>query len=148
MTLRTYLANVKHSNWTGPSRHYFSGWARETQMQSYLSMGQVSYAKTFIHTTTNIFSKPKRRRKRYKDAIQVANQKKTEEFFIKNWKLKFKILCYKSISMIQFQLTSSLNSISITLFFIIIIFLDASLDHKNCFLKEISSFLTFLLMTN
>jgi DNA-binding transcriptional regulator YiaG len=100
MTLRTTLAYVQTSTWIGPSRHSFIGWARITQMRSYLSMSQVSYAKTLIHTSTNTISKPRRRKKRYKDVIQATNQKKTEEFFINNWKLKFKILNNKSTLMI------------------------------------------------
>jgi hypothetical protein len=110
MALRTNLANVQTSTWTGPSRHSFIGWARITQMRSYLSMGQVSYAKTLIHTSTNTISKPRRRKKRYKDVIQATNQEKTTEFFINYWKLKLEILNNKSMTLMLIPPTKDILS--------------------------------------
>jgi hypothetical protein len=93
MTLRTNLANVQTSTWTGPSCHSFISWARITQMRSYfLSMGSTSYANTFF-TSTLLISKPKRRKKRFKEDTQATNQEIIIKFFINKWKLKFKILC-------------------------------------------------------
>jgi hypothetical protein len=99
MTLRTRLANVHSSTWTGPSRHSFIVWARITQMRSYLSMGQISFAKTHIHTSNHTINKPRRRKKRYKDDTQATNQEITTEVFINNWMLKIKILNTKSMKL-------------------------------------------------
>jgi hypothetical protein len=100
MQLRAHLANCKTTTWTGPSRHYAIGWVRITQMRSfYLSMGSTSYANIFSFTSTLVFSKQKRRRKRFKEAIEAEKQHVFIIFLTIKWKLKFEISHRKSISM-------------------------------------------------
>jgi hypothetical protein len=99
MTLRTNLANVQTSAWTGPSRHSFIGWARITQMRRYfLSIGSTSYVNIFI-TSTLLFSKSKRKKKQFKDEAEANKQAIFIIFLTSQQKLNFKIFNIKSKSL-------------------------------------------------
>jgi hypothetical protein len=101
MTLRTNLANVQTSTCTGPSRHSFIGWAWITQMRSYfLSMGSTAYVNIFI-TSTLLFYKPRRKKKRFKDEAEANKQTIFILILTHNQKLKFKISNIKSMSQKQ-----------------------------------------------
>jgi hypothetical protein len=62
-------------------------------------MGQVSFAKTHILTSTRTIIKPRRRKKRFKEDTQATNQEIITKFFINKWKLKIKILNTKSMTL-------------------------------------------------
>jgi hypothetical protein len=62
-------------------------------------MGSTSYANIFSFTSTLLFSKQKRRRKRLKEAIEAEKQHVFIIFLIIKWNLKFEISNSKSISM-------------------------------------------------
>jgi hypothetical protein len=106
MQLRTGLANCKTTIWTGPNRHTFIGWVQVTQKRSYFkSMGSFSLAIIFNTSMFLIFSKPRPRKKRFRETIE-AN---THNIFIRistsYLMLNFQISC--SNSMLFFQISYS-----------------------------------------
>jgi hypothetical protein len=117
MTLRSNLANDQTSTWSGPSHHSFIDWARITQMHPYfLSMGSTSYAKIFIFTSTLLFSKPKRKKKRLKKDTQTTNQEINIKFVINKWKLKFKISNIISMSQMRMNIKEMIRCIEVKKF--------------------------------
>jgi hypothetical protein len=100
--IKDSFANCKTTTWISSSRHYTIGWVGITRMRSfYLSMGSTSYyVNKFILTSTQ-FSKPRRRKKRFKDEAETNKKTIFILILIYNQKLKFKISNIKSKSLMR-----------------------------------------------